>query len=345
MSCFNRKFLFHFFSSLCLTSVLLYAVFWQEDISSFKSLIVNVNGRLVSFYVVLSISALIFRALRYRVIVMDVAGFKQCPNVLSFFTVTALRNAFVDLLPARLGELSFLYFLNRYGVSLVTGGTTFALCFLLDVVVLFLLFFIVAATNDAKYLLVYLLGVVGLTVILFYLLRTGTFFRYIVNKLRRYRTTTNFKFLEKSLHTIELILSDAALQLDKVKKSGHVFRLFAYTFALRALKYVSLYILLLAVVDQYGFSFRDLNPFLTSVAFITAEAVASLPISGIMGFGSYELTWTMVFKLIKSPAFEIMRVIFVVHIISQIVGYFFGFIGFIFFWIKILVGKDNDRTI
>ena len=76
---------------------------------------------------------------------------------------------------------------------------------------------------------------------------------------------------------------------------------------------------------------RDINPLLSTFAFVIAEGVASLPISGFFGFGAYEGAWGMIFSLAHIKIPSVTSVIFAVHLITQMVAYIYGLIGFLMF--------------
>lgn len=58
-----------------------------------------------------------------------------------------------------------------------------------------------------------------------------------------------------------------------------------------------------------------------TVAFITAEAASSLPVSGVMGFGAYEGAWAAVLGITGGRIPSTATVIFSVHLITQLVAY------------------------
>ncbi|MCW5207938.1 flippase-like domain-containing protein [Desulfobulbus sp. US2] len=64
-------------------------------------------------YMLASILQTFFRAVRYRVLLKSsVNNDEELPGLLRLFMVTMSRNMFTDMLPARLGELSYIAMLN-----------------------------------------------------------------------------------------------------------------------------------------------------------------------------------------------------------------------------------------
>ena len=77
----------------------------------------SVELPLVGAYLLFQVAVVLLRAMRYRLLLLG-GGEPQVPGLIPFALVTAARNMFVDLLPARVGELSYVALLNRrYGVS------------------------------------------------------------------------------------------------------------------------------------------------------------------------------------------------------------------------------------
>ena len=77
----------------------------------------------------------VFQALRYRLILG--ATEDSVPGFFHLLLVTASRNMFVDMLPARLGELSYVAMLNRgYRVGLPACLSSLAISFAFDLAAL-----------------------------------------------------------------------------------------------------------------------------------------------------------------------------------------------------------------
>ena len=125
------------------------------------------------------------------------------------------------------------------------------------------------------------------------------------------------------------MLKKFAQDLLTLKKSNHFSLLVALTVVLRSAKYISLYILLLAVLQQWGIGHRQISLAISFLAFVTAEAAASLPISGLMGFGAYEGAWQAIFAISMVKITAVSSVILAIHLITQVVGYFLGFLALV----------------
>ena len=85
-------------------------------------------------FIILSFWGAFFRTWRYLML-LNVCGVKV-PTI-TMFLVTIVRNFFSDLLPARIGTLSYVYILtSRLGVALERALSTFAIAFIFDIIVI-----------------------------------------------------------------------------------------------------------------------------------------------------------------------------------------------------------------
>lgn len=328
----------HILISILLTGILLVTIFSEVSPAEFIDIIAKSSFSLILLYFAVSLFSQVIRAIRYRLIFKSVEDV-EVPPLSRFLVVTFIRSAFVDFLPARLGELSFLYVLNRYGIGYLRGATAFAVCMVLDVAVLlgiFLVFTLFSflfgdsliaeiVSPDA------LLVVTGMLVLISLAIYKLEFVLGLAKKIIPIR----FK-------KIQDLLSQVVIDTHKLKSERVFFPLLFLTFLLRLAKYSALYILLCAVIYQWHIHYSQISPVLSFVAFVAAEASASLPVSGLMGFGAYELVWGFIFSLsnVKVPSVEVL--IFAIHIITQVLGYGLGFLALLVFFFDEFKRKRSE---
>lgn len=325
-------------------------VFSKQTFSEFVDVFVNVSIPGVIFYVLLSFFGSIFRALRYRVVLNDVLDSASVPSFKNLLCVTLVRNALVDLLPARLGEVSlFAMLCGAMKLDLAAISAVFGVCFVLDIVVLGAVFFLVCGIGvigllpemsglfaelfrQSSSLIVF--GLMGFVLLVFSIL---LFFADVM-LFFLYELIGRFSRRSIFCSALSRFVLRAAEGLSKIKKSRSYPRLILLTVCVRFCKYFSLYVLLLSVVYQYGIKFYDMPFVLSFICFAIAEAAASLPFSGIMGFGAYEAAWVVAMRFAGIKLDNEIGVAFIVHLITQIDGYALGVFGFIMF-AMILRGK------
>ena len=338
--------------STLLTGLLFYAVFSDQSFDSFIDTIAQVDRKLLYLYALLSILGIACRAQRYRVLLRDTAFKANKPPRYQMIVVTLIRNGLVDLLPARLGETSFLYVCNRYGFSLSSALSTFGVCLVLDVLVLFglILTFIIfqlgfsleATTLQVSPLAIGIILsiVLVLASVLYQLDVCIQFFSKICRKyLRPIFPKSLARFLDLLLDFGDTVQSE----MREIKARGSYPILVLLTAGLRAAKYLSLYLLLLAVVAQFNIKPADISPLLSTTAFIGAEASASLPISGLMGFGAYEAAWSAIFSMSSVSIPSVAAVILAVHVITQVFGYSLAILGLLVFLIDEFRSRSSDK--
>lgn len=330
----------HFILSLVVTTVLLGVVFSDLTTKDFMTLISGIDQKMLCAYFILSIVGLAARTWRYRLMLSGTLKNQGVPSYGRLLVVSTVRNALVDLLPARIGELSYLYLTTRYQVPLVSGIATLGLGVVFDLVVLagvifcFLLLASFFAWEGGQSILVIsphvaLLVSGGVCVLLIVLVRYLAPFLCIVGeRLHKSGSSTSQKRLGEKF-------SEIGRAVHALIYSGYLLPVLCSTLVLRVAKYGSLYVLLLAVVKQWGLGFHELGVMGVISAFILAEASAMLPVSGLMGFGAYEGTWSAVFGLVCGETCQhvpTLAVSFVVHVITQVFACSLGAIAaFVFF--------------
>lgn len=289
----------------------------------------RIDSDYLCLFLSLSVTALFLRAARYHFLLKQVS--EEGISFPGALILTSVRNALVDTLPARMGELSYFYISRRMGLSIPDSAAVFAICFALDIVVLLVLvaFILLLGAFGAS-------PFIGAAVLVFTLFAglcvwySESILKFVLGFVKK----SSLREEGKTKTKLGKILSSAEEFLDKLTESfGRIgnSRCFivaiSYTFLLRILKYGSLYCLLLAVTISIGLGPEEIGPLASSLGFISAEAAASLPISGFMGFGAYEGTFSIINKAVGGLIPDNVSTIFIVHLVTQVVGYSFGAIG------------------
>lgn len=269
-------------------------------------------------FIVLSFNQLFFRTWRYQILLKN-AGV-SVGNIAMVLT-TQIRNFFSDLLPARLGTLSFVWVTTqRLNVPLESASSTFALAFLFDSIVMFpmILFALILVggfaglhTNIIIALSLAMLAI--LVVILWALPWCFSFAGRIFGKVNR----PAFKCLEKHL-------LDAGEQVKTTRSAGLYTKLLVMSFIVRIMKYGAMYFLFSAWMKQYGSEWANLSIASAFLAIAAAEFAASTPFSGIAGFGAYEGTFALVLILLGFASQTAREASFAGHLLSQVWGYSLG---------------------
>ena len=308
--------------SICLTAGVFN--FLSRFTSSEKviSILRGVDRRGVAMFLLLSMAMSFFRTWRYG-LVLKVSGHSPPPGPL--FLIVLVRNFLSDLLPARLGTLSYVYLAtSRLGIPLSSSVSSFALSFLFDIAALVPMIAAVALLVGLSHL-DKALPLLFASALLLAVVTGGTIFSLpmifrlsgrIAGSLPVLRDKWRDKWLD--------FCAEAEGKLWHAREEGIFLRLFALSLLVRLAKYGSLYVLLHALLRPLEYGVKELSPAKVLLGLVSSELAASLPISGIAGFGVYEGTWSLVFTLLGMPAELAAATGVSHHVFTQAYGYSLG---------------------
>ncbi|MGH7804342.1 MAG: lysylphosphatidylglycerol synthase transmembrane domain-containing protein, partial [Candidatus Binatia bacterium] len=243
------------------------------DRGALVDLVRRVDRPLFAVFVALSFAGLFVRALRYSMLLRGRAGFWPVVGV------TAARNFLVDLLPARIGSLSYVYLLTaRVGVPLEPVLSSFVLSFVYDLLAMALLVGLalsleLGSFQGAGTLAVLLAIFAAASVAVFVSLAPAVrFAARVVERIPR-------------LAGIRPRLEATATEIEATGRGARALGLVAISFVIRILKFGAYWALLLAVLHERGFGTTELPFWRVFLGIAAAELSATLPIHGIAGFG------------------------------------------------------------
>ncbi|MCH2189492.1 MAG: lysylphosphatidylglycerol synthase domain-containing protein [Gammaproteobacteria bacterium] len=303
----------------------------------------NTSSSYIVIFVALFLLALVFRAIRYRML-LQLSGEANVPALRQMCLITGIRNMVVDMLPARLGELGYVALLNRgYGVKLehCVSSLTISLAFdfigLLTVVAGIVLY---QFTGDGVQgwaigtmlmaTIVSLIAFIGLFKI------TPWFTKVVTDRFGTLWSDESFK--AKAL----VLLQKFSSSLMSVHNGGKTLSILSISILIRLLKYLGLFLLFKAVAEPTFESLAELPSTHVLGALIGGEIGASLPIPTFMSFGAYEAGGALIFQLLgvidQGSAFVTLLC---VHIWSQLMEYTLG--GFLLA-VFILLNRKGKRA-
>ncbi len=320
-----KQWLFFILSASVSTTVFLYL----KSIISFSDLLGIIRGLPLPGLLLFALSSLtmsVFRTWRYSVL-LGIGGHDSNNKVL--FLITLVRNLFSDLLPARLGTLIYIYLVRtRLGVSWSSASSSFAYSFLFDILSLSFLILLATITTIGLTSNPELLFLAGLFLaccscgIIFFLPQILKFSFSFLSQLSFLKADFRAR-LESGLQTFQK-------EISRLQKSGMLLRILMLSFGVRCYKYLALYILLLSLVLPLGYHLEDFPLPKVFLGLTAAEMAASLPISGIAGFGAYEGAWSLVFQLLGYSEKLSALTSISHHLLTQAFGYSLGGVAFLF---------------
>jgi uncharacterized membrane protein YbhN (UPF0104 family) len=250
------------------------------------------------------------------------------------FLIVLVRNFCSDLLPARLGSLIFIPLaLKTVGARFSSASASFGAALFLDIVAMIpilliaLLLVITGLEFDLRWIVTVIVLLVVLTsisgLLIFPALR---FAKYITGHSK----FLNSAYSEKLIVFIEQVTVDVQQYL----RSGILFSILILSILSRMAKYCALIFLLQAMLPPLGLSLTIESIPGALVGLIAAELSASLPISGIAGFGMYQGAWALVFRMVGfDPA--VADITAISHsIFAQAYGLLMGLSGLILLFLS-----------
>ena len=268
------------------------------------------------------------RAARYRLLLAG-AGVAPLPGRGRMFGVTLARNMFVDMLPARFGELAYWALLNRGEnvksadcVSSMTLSVLFDFLALAAVLAFAVGMPLAEAGGRAALLwgaVVAMLAAAAGGAALFRGPRwAAALARRLPGRARGWRWLLAWteNFMDK--------LSNSFWQ---VRRAGVLGKAAALSVGIRAVKYLGLAAAFYGVARTLRPALADLPVWQTLVGLIGGEGGAALPMPTFLSLGSYEATGAGAMRLAGVPGADAAIVLLGTHVASQIVDYSLGGLG------------------
>lgn len=301
--------------SAVITLVLFYILFNQIKLSDVIDLFKKLSwGVLIIGFFIYTL-ANIFRAIRLKYFIKDNLDF------ISSFRIINIYNFIGQVLPLKIGEISLVYYLKRLKVD--SFKSTWALIYLriIDFIALFFvliasLFFIdginALVSGFKIVLLVYLIFLIALVVFLFNSFKIVLIIANLITKLR----VDKFQF-GKNAKFAMLNFSDY-LKLYKPSK-----RFLLVNFLWTLLILASTFFFTYYIISHLGINLK-VEYFVFAISIIVI--FNSLPVHGLLNFGTQEAFWALAFVSIGVDKVLAISSGFLMHIVVII---YFSILGIV----------------
>ena len=258
-----------------------------------------------------------FRALRFHILLNGEVGLRD------LFNIVCVHNMVNNILPARTGELSYIYLLKKlHNKTTGEGIATLFVARVFDFIVISLLFFISALMiQDLPEMIMKVVWIIAflmvlIVIFLITLLYFGESFLNIVRRVfRRFNLEKKYfvdYLLRKGEETVE--------SFEKIKANGQVIGIITVSIGIWLSVYALNYMLVLAMHINLAFFAVLLGS--TFLIFATI-----LPIQGIGGFGTMEGGWTVGFIAVGLTKEVAISSGFVAHVIAIFYFLILGIFG------------------
>ena len=285
---------------------------------------------LIGAYVACQFAQAFARAQRARVLLRaSMPAGAAVPGPGRTTLVTLVRGACADMLPARVGELSYVAMLNRgCAVPAADCLSSLAIGLLLDFFALLAVLAVAVPAASQG------LSLAGSAVMLAGVCAAGSAMLFgVLPAVADWRWERLFLFRWRPFAALLRLARDMADSVTKVRRGRVTLPALLLSLVVRAAKYAGLYCLFLAVTRPNG-GWTDLSHAPVAavlVALIAAEGAASLPVPTFLSFGAYEAGGSLALVALGFPPGASLTVMLAMHLLSQIVDYSLGGLAFLAF--------------
>ena len=314
--------------SWLLSLIITISVFWYlfSQINSTELIAAGrgMTPRYLGVFLLLLLGGVVARAIRFWILLE-----RAIP--LRFLTVIVLvRNLFVDLLPARLGEVSYVYLVTKRAkrpVENVLASLILAIAF--DIVALaplLLLAIIAVGGNDSisgpwQAFIAIALGC-GAFAAARLIVPLGY---WASEKLKTFGQKSS-----KQRTKVASLLRSTSDAIAHVWQRGLLIQVLLISLVVRLCKFGSYYFLVLAIFGGLDLDVSDTGFFRVFLGVVSAELAAALPISGVAGFGTFEAAWAFSFTQLGFERSDAIISGILTHGVSQVVEYSMGALALLF---------------
>ncbi len=300
----------------------------QIQMSDLIKTLTGINPWYIILGFILYFFSYIFRAFRFYILL------NQGVRLKNLFDIVCVHNMVNSILPARTGELSYIYILKKnHNKNTGEGIATLFVSRIFDIVSISILFFMSALIirdlpeiiMKAIWIIMFFLIFITFFLIAF-LCRGGNFLNIFRSLFVRFNLGSKYftdYLLRKGDETVK--------SFNKIKSKTILF----WTFMLSILIWISNYFIIYMLLRSMDV-FLPLQIVVLGATFVLLTSV--LPIQGLAGFGTTELVWTAVFVPLRLPLEIAVISGFSYHIIIIVYYLILGIYG------MTSIIKDNKKS-
>ena len=302
--------------AVIITIVLVATLLSQISIGDVAKTLASIDPIYLIIGFVLYLFSYFFRALRFQILLGNKIGFKD------LFTIVCVHNMANNILPARTGEVSYVYLSKKlHNISTGEGIASLMVARVFDLISISLLFFVAALYVRGLPPMIdkVIWAIAGfLLLIVLILVNLAYFGEQFMNRVGKIINMVSIGHIRGIPYLLRK--GNETMQSFEVVKSK---RVIIWTGILSMLVWASLYLVNYALINAMG-----INISFWSVIFVSTFPVFTtiLPIQALGGFGTIEGGWTIGFMAIGLSKEIAIASGFSLHIIAYM--YFFILGGF-----------------
>ncbi|RCV65847.1 hypothetical protein C5S53_01715, partial [Methanophagales archaeon] len=296
----------------------------QITLYDIATTLTNIDPVYIIIGFILYLGTYFFRALRFYILLSNKVNLKD------LFSIVCVHNMANNILPARTGEISYVYLANKlHDIPVGEGVAGLMVARVLDFITISFLFFLSAIfisdlPDEVSTLIWLIAGLIAVVLLLF--LASIFFDEIVVDKIRSVANRINA--LRFSVVLYLLRKGDETVLSFKLMKSKKLFgKVFVASIAVWCFQYAMLYIL----ANAMGISLTSWC-MLFALTFVFFTSV--LPIQTIGGFGIIEGGWALGFMVMGVPKELAISSSFCFHVILLFFTLVIGIPGCIIIYTK-----------
>ena len=320
-------------SAVVVTVVLVAILLSQISIGDVAKTLTSIEPIYLIIGFVLYLFTYIFRALRFQILLGNKISFKD------LFTIVCVHNMANNILPARTGEISYVYLSKKlHNIPVGKGIASLMVARVFDFISISLLFFVSAMyAGFLSPMIDTVIWVIGGFVLLIVLILVNFvyFGEHFMNKVRKIINIVgvgHFGVIQYLLRK-----GDETMQSFEVVKSKQVI---VWVWIVSTLVWVSLYLANYVLINAVG-----INISIWGAIFVSTFPIFTmiLPIPALGGFGTMEGGWTIGFVAIGISKEIAIASGFGLHIIGFVYFLILGGCGFYCINSKHLKDKNSYK--
>ena len=297
--------------SILITALIIFILLSQISLNDLYTLLTTVDPIWSSFGAAGYILALLFRALRFKWLIHS-----KDVSLAELFRITVFHNLSIMVLPSKLGELSYPYFLNKIsGMSMTEGLASLIASRVYDIFIV-LMIFLIASIGFQSFFDIHPFLII-LSIVLFLVLMPFAFF-YMSNLLRWFSNISGrmAKWKKskdiKSFLYIQKKMNEMADDFNAIKARKAYLAVGLISF----LSWIMVYWMCYAFLKGFGIDISFLSVVFGSSVGLMAS---TLPISGLGNWGTLEVGWAAGFLMAGLSKEKAIATGFGVHILVFII--------------------------
>jgi hypothetical protein len=318
--------------SLLITAIILYVLLSQISLKDLYALFITMNPVWIFLGAASYFLALLFRALRFKWLIHS-----KAISLSELFRITAFYHLSLMVLPSKLGELSYPYFLTKIGgMNMTEGLASLIASRIYDLFIVLLIFFFACIGFQSFFLnnlfLILLLACLLITFIFLAFFYMSGCLRWISDILGMISKVTH-SGNSKSFLWVQRKMNEMAEDFYAIKDQKSYLPVSLTSLASWGMIFWTFY----AFLRGFGIGISFLQMIFGSTVGVIANA---LPISGIGNWGTLEAGWTAGFLMVGVSKEKAIATGFGIHILIFIACAIISF----FCWATLRKPKNPPPT-